>query len=135
MYTNKRIKIIVCTDKNGGFSYKNEIPWFHTPYEKDKNDVKNDMLKVFPRGIMGAIELIPTVTEPRYMARLDAFHDDLNIVFSFKMSLSFNLDFKQQEETLETVKYLYENFEQFKDSLEETLVDALRNSSFEDVKN
>jgi hypothetical protein len=69
------------------------------------------------------------------MVREDVFYDDLNILFELKLTLSSNLLVEQQEETLKAVRYLYENFEQFKDSLEETLVDALRNSSFEDVKN
>jgi len=99
------------------------------------NDVRNNMLLLFPKGIRGFIEFIPHITEPRYMVREDVFYDDLNILFELKLSLSSNLLVEQQEETLKAVRYLYENFEQFKDSLEETLVDALRNSSFEDVKN
>ena len=99
------------------------------------SNVTNNMILLFPKGIRGFIEFIPHITEPRYMVREDVFYDDLNILFELKLTLSSNLAVEQQEETLKVVRYLYENFEQFKDSLEETLVDALRNSSFEDVKN
>jgi hypothetical protein len=93
------------------------------------------MILLFPQAVRPYIEFTPTVTEPRFISDEDRFNDNINILFDFKLSLSDSLSTNDQEEALKTIEYLYENFEQFKDSLDETLIDALRNTSNEGIKN
>ena len=98
-------------------------------------EVRNNMILLFPQAVRPYIEFSPTVTEPRFISDEDRFNDNINILFDFKLSISDSLSTNDQEEALKVIKYLYENFEQFKDSLDETLIDALRNTSNEGIKN